>query len=107
GSKERRDLRELETGPTKDRSFLALVAAIRNTTPAALLDTVRAEVAAARDQLAFMAEMLQHELELPEPERASDPRAEPASSSNARRSGALDRLVTLIERNRRSVEDSV
>src|SRR5207344_3146751 len=60
----------------------------------------------------FMAEMLKQELELPERERSSSAETplEPSSSTGARHereSLALDRLVALIERNRRRVEDSV
>lgn len=89
---ERRDMRELEKGPTRELSFLELVARLRKTTPEALSESLRAELAASRDHLAFMAELLDKDLDL---ERAD------------RSSSALDGLVAVLERNRRKVEDSV
>jgi cell division protein FtsI/penicillin-binding protein 2 len=92
GSTELKHLREREKTPPSELSYAALIAAERKLSPEAFLAALRAEIAASRDHLAFLAEMLQRDLDLFQ--------LEPGSS-------ALDGLVEVLEHNRRRVEDSV
>jgi penicillin-binding protein 2 len=89
--KEQLELRKAEVDVPRT-PLVALLAKIRGTSAESLVDALRRELSESRAHLAFMAELLRQDSNLPEF----------ASST-----GALDALVAVLERARRDVEDSV
>jgi len=112
-SAERGEVHKAEKGLGSDTSFVALLASVRKTTRDALMDSLRNELAAAREHLAFLADLLDRELEPSASHDASASRSRAARSNAGHvadrppRAEALGELVALLEHNRRRAEDGV
>jgi penicillin-binding protein 2 len=101
-SAEYKHVREAARVSGVDAPFADLVAHERKITREALMQSLRAELAAAREHLSFLADLLDRDLDTSRPGSGIG-----SSRAQAPRSGALDALVALLEKNRRRVEDSV
>ena len=105
-SADRGDMSKKEKLLGSDAPFTALLASVRSTTRDALIDQLRSELAAAREHLSFLADLIDRELE-PSAGEPSASRTRDADRTRPRRAESLDELVALLERNRRRAEDAV